>query len=453
MADAPELAPETRRRAQTARDASRALVAIVNDVLDLSKLEAGGVSLSPEPVDLAQLLGGVVDLVRDEAVAKGLTLTLQTPLEDMRVLVDPTRLRQVVLNLLGNAIKFTAIGAVTLSLSRDSKDRVRIAVRDTGIGIPADRLQAVFGRFAQADGSTGRRFGGTGLGLTICKSLVEAMGGQIDVHSTEGAGSTFTVVIDPPAVEDRFDSLQEEAATSPSLMRGRILLADDNPMNRDLFTALLSGEDLDITCVEDGAQAVRAVREQRFDVVFMDVQMPVMNGLDAVRAIRASGIDTPVVALTANVMPNSIAQALQAGMTDHLGKPYGARDLLDAVARWTAPQANADGEVAAPEVLTRLGRALGPDRLQHFLAGLAEQLNESLVLFGDPAAETAALSQRAHSVRGYAGSLGYGEVATAYGALEAGLELGEPAGPLLAAAIAATHAALDDIDQRAAVAA
>ncbi len=448
VAEAAELEPETRRRARLTRDASQALVAIVNDVLDLSKLEAEGVTLSPEPVDLADLLTGAAELVREEADRKGLTLTLQMPPQEMRVLADPMRLRQVVLNLLSNAVKFTQKGGVTLSLGRDGSDRVRIAVRDTGIGIAADRLQAVFGRFAQADGSTVRRFGGTGLGLTISRTLVEAMDGTLDVHSTEGAGSTFTVVIDPPAAQPPLQSLQDTDAAPAPRLRARILLADDNPMNRDLFTALLSGEDFDITCVEDGAQAVRAVQEQRFDLVFMDVQMPVMDGLDAVRAIRSLGLDLPVVALTANVMPESIAKARQAGMSDHLSKPYGARDLLEAIARWVDQEEPSASTIVSSDVLTRLGRALGPDRLSHFLAGLAEQLDESLAAFAQPTADPQGLSQRAHSVRGYAGSLGYIDIARAYGALEAAIAEGTPLAPFLADAVRTTRSALADLRAR-----
>ena len=361
LADAPELNQDTRRRAVLVRDASRALVAIVNDVLDVSRFEAEGVTLSPEPVDLNELVEATVELVRDEAEAKGVTIALDLPLVSPRVLADSTRLRQTLLNLIGNAVKFTDKGAVRVSLGADSRGKQRFAVKDTGIGIAPERQAKIFERFTQADTSVVRRFGGSGLGLAISRSIVEAMGGQIGVFSTEGAGSTFWFTVDLPEAPT-LGWIEATVQADAGCSGARVLLVDDNVGNCELFRALLEQPCVDVTCASSGPEGIALVRTTPFDVVFMDVQMPGMDGLEATRRIRALGFDAlPIVALTANVLVAQIEKCKQAGMNDHLGKPFGSKDLLASIARWARPMA-ADQTAVDEPTITALQRALGPQK-------------------------------------------------------------------------------------------
>ena len=448
ITQAPELAPETRRRATLVHDASRSLVAIVNDVLDVSRIDAEGVTLRPEPVEVGPLVQSVVDLVRREAEGKGLDLSVQTPNEPVRVMVDAVRLRQVLLNLVGNAVKFTERGSVLISLTRDAEDRLRFAVRDTGLGIPAGRQAAIFQRFAQADGSTARRFGGSGLGLTICQSIVEAMGGEIGVLSTERAGSTFWFAISAPEASKAACEPQRPIPKMIDVSGARLLLADDNAMNRDLFAALLEDSGVEITFAENGAEALRIVQERAFDIVFMDVQMPVMDGFEATRAIRSLGLSRlPIVALTANVLQPQVDQCRAAGMNSHLGKPFRLRDVLEAITDWVKPAAIGDSVVQV-EVLEALGRAIGAQKMDHFLGGLAEQLHGMGELMATPSADIAQVARQAHQVRGYAASLGYVELGDRYRDLENACKDGSFSAGQLLAAQEATRAALDDIGSR-----
>ncbi len=459
VAQAPELLPETRRRAEVVAHASASLVAIVNDILDFSKFESEGVTLSPEPVDLEALLQGAIELCRAEADRKGLELRFEAAEAFAPVLLDPSRVRQVVLNLVGNAIKFTSRGSVAVSLARDPRGRVKIAVRDTGIGIPADRIGRVFDRFAQADATTSRKFGGTGLGLAICRTLVEAMGGAVDVHSVEGAGSTFWFTLDPPRAEAVSGLLGGAMSPRRPVGRLRVLLADDNAVNRELFAALLAGDGFEITSVANGAEAVRAVQEAPYDVVFMDVHMPVMDGLEATRAIRALGFGRlPIVALTANVLASAVDRCREAGMDDHLGKPYTPADVhavLDrcVLNRPPPPRSPPDADpVASDEVLDGLRASLGAASLDGFLGRLADQLWAMAQALAD-GGEARALAERAHGVRGLAGTLGFVGVANAYAALERAFEDGDVEGAaepaaLLGAALDATRRGLDEIARR-----
>ena len=314
-------------------------------MLDFSKLEAGGFELDPEPFDPAQTVRSAVAIVAEQAAGKGLTLTTRIdPPDPAPVLIgDAPRLRQVLLNFLSNAIKFTREGGVTVKLSgrvRADRCHLRIAVTDTGIGIEAANIGALFSRFTQADASVSRQFGGTGLGLAISKQIVETMGGRIGVDSVAGAGSTFWFEVDLAVAADDAQSAEPEAAAA--LERPiRCLVVEDNAVNRELLITLLSPFGIEIDTACDGAEAVEAVMAGRYDVILMDMQMPVMDGLTATRRIRAlsdaHAARTPIIAMTANVLPAQVARCREAGMDDHLGKPINLPLLLQALDRWSAP--------------------------------------------------------------------------------------------------------------------
>jgi PAS domain S-box-containing protein len=330
-----DLGPDERRYVDRIATSSDALLGVINDILDYSKLEAEAVGLDPLAFDPRGMIAGAVGIVESQCEAKGLTL-VQTADDSVPpgLMGDEGRLRQVMLNLLSNAVKFTGQGTVMVSATYD-EGRLRVAVSDTGIGISEEKAATLFRRFVQADNSTTRTFGGTGLGLAISRRLIEMMGGTIGVDSQPGVGSTFwfevpLVSADPGQVAGGHDG---ETAVDGTL---RILMADDAPANRELVSAILGGMGLSIDAVENGAEAVEAVRSGAYDLVLMDVHMPVMDGLMATREIRAMARElghVPIIALTANVQPEQVRLCHEAGMDAHVGKPIQVAELMATISR------------------------------------------------------------------------------------------------------------------------
>jgi signal transduction histidine kinase/CheY-like chemotaxis protein len=334
-----ELTSVQRERLGIVHASGEALLAILNDVLDLAKIEAGKLELEDIEFDLDEVARGAHQAFTTQANKKGLSFALD--IEEAQGLYrgDPTRLRQILYNLVSNALKFTDRGEIQV-IARWKDEALALAVTDTGVGIPADRLQALFGRFDQADASTTRRFGGSGLGLAICRELAERMGGSIDVESTLGFGSTFTVILPLKRVGEARSALALPASPAPEdeahELKLRVLAAEDNTVNQLVLKTLLQQVGVDPVIVSNGVEAVQAWQETDWDVILMDVQMPKMDGPTAARAIREQELATgrprtPIIALTANVMSHQLADYIAAGMDGHVAKPIEAARLFEAL--------------------------------------------------------------------------------------------------------------------------
>ena len=333
----PGLPGEVQRRLGLIDSAGASLLTVVNDILDFSKVEAGEVELHLAPVGLARLVEDAVAIADEPAQRKGLDLTLRaTGVSDQVYFADEMRIRQVILNLLNNGVKFTPDGSVELAVEvceGPHIDTVRFTITDTGVGIPLDRRNRLFERFSQVDSSVARTYGGTGLGLAICKGLVELMDGLIGVRSAPGRGSSFWFEVPLSRCDADLDAAQAE---SESVSGARVLLVDDHPMNRELGSTLLTLLGCEVALAENGADAVEAARAGGFDLILMDVHMPVMDGLAATRAIRALPgpvAHTPIIAMTADVLPEHVERCRMAGMVDHVAKPIGVEALHAALAR------------------------------------------------------------------------------------------------------------------------
>ncbi len=349
-----DLPGQPREYLNVVQQSSQALLAIINDILDLSKIEAGQMELERAPLQLRELMDGTLKTLAFTAQGKGVTLQSELAADvPLRLVGDPTRLRQVLLNLLGNAVKFTPHGGtVTLRVLRESGGEaqgeaaagdaavwLRFEVEDTGIGIPADKLDAIFEPFSQADSTTTRKYGGTGLGLTICRRLVELMGGRIGVRSTEGAGSTFH--FNAPMQQASQQQVAAQARAQMPLRALNILLVEDHPINQMLAVRMLERGGHRVTVAGSGLEGVQRWRELRPDVVLMDLQMPVMDGLEATRRIREAEASerlprTPIIAMTANAFAEDRQACLAAGMDAYLSKPAKAEALYAALSDVTS---------------------------------------------------------------------------------------------------------------------
>lgn len=351
------LSQEARALIDEALGCGQMLAQLLNDVIDFSKVEAGRLELSPEAVDVTDVLFSVAGMLRPQAQAKGLELRVSVEGEAARVVADPVRLRQALFNLIGNAVKFTRQGhvAVRLRLGDDAEGlkRIRFEIEDTGVGIPAEIQDRLFQRFQQADGSTARQFGGSGLGLAITRSLAEMMGGEVGFTSREGHGSTFWFDVPAPVAV-----LGEPAAapapapeTGAPLAGMNILVVEDNPTNRLVAGKILESLGASVAMAADGQLGVEAVAAGAHDLVLMDVQMPRMDGVEATQRIRvlaSAAARTPIIGLTANVLSHQRASYLAAGMDGVASKPISPVELLAEIARvMTATQTETAAASAA----------------------------------------------------------------------------------------------------------
>jgi PAS domain S-box-containing protein len=411
-----ELEPGTvaRLHAERIRGAGSSLLTVVTDVLDFSKIEAGQVDLAAEPFGLEAVTDEAVAIMRAAAELKGLHLAVEAgPDLPERVVGDADRLRQVLLNLLNNAVKFTAAGGVTLSVARlpgpASAGHLRFAVRDTGIGIPPEKHDHLFRRFSQMDGTIQREYGGTGLGLAISKQLVELMGGAIGLESALGAGSTFWFTLPMPVAGPAEQAAAPARRAEPSRSR-HLLLVEDVPLNRELALAVLRDGGHRVDAVASGPEAIAAVQAGAYDLVLMDVQMPGMDGLAATRAIRALAhpcAAVPIIAMTANVLPQQVAAFREAGMNDHIGKPFKRAALFAIIDRWVRDPAPQDVTGTLDlSTYREVAAVVGPERMRQLLVTLAKELAER---FGteDAPPEPEQLAHDAHAMISASGVLGF----------------------------------------------
>ena len=336
-----ERAETTANSLETLQRTGEHLLGIINDVLDFSKIESGHMRLSRETFDLAAVLESVADVARVSAAGKGLWLKLHNPLpKPCWVTGDATRLRQILLNLTGNAVKFTAAGGVTLGAQRTDHGTTVFDVTDTGQGVAVDQRESIFMAFHQLDSSDGRRHGGTGLGLTISRELARAMGGDLVCLMASSGGATFRLTsvlesaVAPPIAAPESQALHAR-------LTGRVLLVEDNPVNALVGDAILARIGVEVTVVTDGAQAVSEATQGDYDLVLMDCQMPGVDGFEATKRIRAferreGRAPMPIVALTANALEGDRERSLKAGMDDHLAKPFREADMVELLARFFA---------------------------------------------------------------------------------------------------------------------
>ncbi len=442
----------------TLQRASDHVLALIEDVLDLARIEAGTVTMEDTGFDLNEVAESAVDLVRMPARRKKLEVGWSVALDVPRELRgDPRRLRQILVNLLSNAVKFTDSGRVWLSISRDksepfdeSQAPLHITVTDSGIGVPQDRLSAIFSGFVQGDGTIERRYGGFGLGLNIAKRIVERMSGRIWAESREGAGSMFHVSVALPIERGRvaptFAQEQEKQTGNLKLRlpqrRLRVLVVDDSEDNRILLGEYLRGADVDVEFADDGPSALEKATSQPFDAVLMDLQMPQLDGYATTRELirrfkERSALPPPVIALSAHVLAESFALSMAAGCTTQLTKPIRKRTLLDAIARVTGARAEERREqrrgAIREEILPLLGKFF------------ANRRNDVKTLRG--AAETndmQTIATLAHNMRGTGASYGFPEISTIGDGIQAAGKRGD--GPEVTRLVGELETLLDELE-------
>lgn len=395
---------------ETIRYSGDMLLDVINDILDYSKLEAGAVRFEPRAVDLSAILQPIKQMMAVRAAGAGLTLSIDYP--SINVVADANRLRQVLVNLIGNAIKFTQSGSVDVTATADG-NRLRLEVKDTGLGISEDDRTRLFREFSQLDSSSTRSFGGTGLGLAICRRLVNVMNGEIGVHSAVGAGSTFWVEIPAGPITPAIEQVLPAPGSLSQEFSGRVLVVDDNPINREVAIGLLTKLGVAAEGAANGYEAIALLEKSAFDLVLMDMQMPQMDGLEATRQLRSSGLTTPIVGLTANAFESDRQACLEAGMNDHVAKPvtmWKLNELLSKHLQRSPKVAQQSRHVVVDHDYQKsLIEALGEEEFKRLVGDFAASCEQML------ATAERALSQRdaeafdreMHTLKGAALTLGF----------------------------------------------
>ena len=452
---APDLPARLRRHTSVIRSAGENLQAVLNDMLDVSKIEAGLLELETVDLDLDQLVDEVMSLYRPAAAEKGLDLTLtRQPAAPPFLRGDPVRIQQILGNLIGNAIKFTHHGQVNVSVAvaggvrGDPPGRpvqVDIEVHDTGVGIPQDRQGRLFRPFMQADSSTTRHFGGTGLGLVICRRLSELMGGGIAFESTEGIGSRFRVRLSLTTAETRRPR-DRGSSIVPDLRPISVLVAEDSPLNQELMREALQAAGHHVTIAENGADAVRAAVAGRFDLILMDVRMPGMDGVEATRSIRAQEgpvAAIPIIGLTADATETQRDECLAAGMEAVLVKPVDFSRFWQIVASLVPPVATPPAEPQAADMVRnddaiplidakrreRSATAIGADTERRLFASMLDNVEETLSTLSRPGITHEDARAAAHRAKGAAANLGSPRLSAILGEIEAAAAAGQGPDP------------------------
>ncbi len=348
-----ELTDDQRDFANTLRNSGESLLAIINDILDISKLQSGKFTIEPTPFDLRQTLTDVTELLDTKAREKDLEIAVTYPSDAPSQLVgDQGRIRQVIINLLGNSIKFTDKGGIHLDIRCTCRDEyeaeIRIAVRDTGIGMSAEVLDGIFDRFTQADASTTRKYGGTGLGLAISKQLLEIMGGRLEVESELDVGTTFYATLSLPVSDDKQISAPSRPRARQSIRKdcfsARVLVAEDNVVNQKVACRMLEAMGCSVSVAANGLEVIDLLEHACFDLVLMDCQMPELDGYEATSEIRrrdAAWSRIPIIAMTANAMAGDRESCISAGMDGYVSKPFKPEDLFEAMSEFLASKPTA----------------------------------------------------------------------------------------------------------------
>lgn len=434
---ADELTAKQRRQVEMIADSGRAMLRLLNDILDMSKIEAGHMTFAPGNVDLSHMLNSVTRMMQPSADAKKLELDIFiAPGLPQNIVTDPLRLRQILINLLSNAIKFTERGHVHILAhmqTENQKSFLQFSIVDSGIGMAPDRLEAIFAPFMQAERDTSHRFGGTGLGLSISQELARLLGGSISVISQEHVGSTFTLTLPLSAEVAQVSAPEPDDIDIQKLALSniRILLAEDNDINQELMRDMSAPLGLDLQIVPDGEQAIEAVRQAArtnngFSIVFMDLRMPGIGGLEATRRLRDLGYgpdELPIIALTANAYRADIDACMKAGMQGHLSKPLRLRDFKEALAKYCG---DIDGDQSQPKQSATLAQKDLFKRFEnrkHELFTAIEQTRKLDVISAD---DVDALTDKLHKIAGTAGVFGEDELGDAAAQLEQALRAARP---------------------------